>query len=329
MKKIISFILLTAIVVSVLSGCGNLSAGSKDGSNIDSQTEETSESEAVNDSSPAESSAENSTGSSLSFIHVPKITKEEAQDKANELKAECEKRLAENGISDDDYSYGYIVRELAGKIYESPDLSDDEILDAYVYDIFLYVKTIRIANKFLDKHFDLPEDTINDTNIVSKISKICSVFPDLQDEKYIEMMEYPIKNYPDLSYGFDCFFPMQEAQIAGVDFDSTKRITTDDIISICDSAKKIKDFDERAEYVKQELLEKQAYPDYILRNSVYQLYFFDHSNDINDEQNTRILFQFYKHPYSYYDFNSAEILYTTTDENGNEIREKFRTTAEY
>ena len=48
MKKIISFILVAVFAVSVLSGCGNLSAGSKDSSNSDSQIKETSESEAAN-----------------------------------------------------------------------------------------------------------------------------------------------------------------------------------------------------------------------------------------------------------------------------------------
>ena len=204
MKKIISFILVAVFAVSVLSGCGHISTGSKDDSNIDSQTKETSmleiedvfannsqkgienseeivenskteaseisqdsksESEAANGSSPAEISAENSTDGSLQISVKSKPTNAEALAKAKELKDECEKKIREKCITSEKY-YEYIVDDLKNLILAEYNLSDEEIIERTVKNTYTNYRVDNIVDKYKAKHREVPEKDLSDPSMV-------------------------------------------------------------------------------------------------------------------------------------------------------------------
>ena len=300
MKKVISIMLLAAMAAAVFAGCG----GSETASN---------ESTAESAVSVVDEKSENSFAEQPFIEEYSTVTKEESKEKAKKLHDECINRLKEKGITDESYlEKDCSEKELAmiiGMIEIK--MSDDEFLEYLVLHYYTSYSCIRITDQYYKKYKDkFPEDYATDpTPIRRKVWQLLAHFPDLPDEKYIEMLEYPIENCPDYAFDMKCYFPMQEAKIAGINFDESKRMTEDDFKEIADMVKSIDDTVEKSATIRQELYKRQPYPDVVYESTTTLLYFNDNADFTKNAMIVSMVGanHLYSFPLNWYNFTRIEL----------------------
>ncbi len=294
MKKKIGVIILIVLLAIIVSSCSFSGKNSTENSNqTESQNESSqvstynsdvkSENSTVDPTEQSSVSEENSETQNESHVQESSETSDVKEISENSMTMEeiVLYAIRQNGMEETEENIKSKTASYEAYSKDYPDMTAEQFSERVRKDLIIWESTQKVSERFLDmycSHFGFKKEDKFKEPIYANVAHLEDMFFGFDDDTYLKMMSLLLEDEGIESlirYGISGLYhmPFKQAQLAGIKFDTTKRLNIDNLKELISRTQQIEDAEERQTYFREEIKKLQAYPDYLINVSDPRLFY--------------------------------------------------------